>query len=97
MEEARPIPCFRCESIEKQKEWEIWKGSLECYFEAYGITDQRMTKAKLLHLGEVELQRVFRSLPGHDKVPLMAIDPLVYDLAVELLDGMGTFKQAVNM
>ncbi|XP_055605879.1 uncharacterized protein K02A2.6-like [Uranotaenia lowii] len=44
-------------------------------------------KAKLLHLGCVELQRVFRSLPGHDKVPLVAVDPRVYDLAVELLDG----------
>lgn len=90
MEEARPIPPFRCESMEKQKlsrEWESWKGSLECYFDAYSITDQRMMKAKLLHLGGVELQRVFRSLPNHDKFPVVALDPKFYDLAIDILDA----------
>lgn len=90
MEEARQIPCFRCETIEKNKlsqGWEEWKGSLECYFGAYGITDQRMMKAKLLHLGGVDLQRVFRSLPDHDKIPVVAVEPKVYDMAIELLDA----------
>lgn len=90
MEEARPIPPFRCDSIEKRKlsrEWETWKGSLQCYFEAYAITDQRMMKAKLLHLGGVELQRVFRSLPDHDKFPVVALEPKFYELAVDILDG----------
>lgn len=90
MDETRPIPPFRCESMEKQRlsrEWESWKGSLECYFDAYAITDQRMMKAKLLHLGGVELQRVFRSLPDHDKFPVVALDPKFYDLAIDVLDG----------
>lgn len=90
MDEARPIPPFRCESIEKRKlsrEWETWKGSLECYFEAYAITDQRMMKAKLLHLGGVELQRVFRSLPDHDKFPIVSLEPKFYDWAVDVLNG----------
>lgn len=90
MDEARQIPCFRCETIEKNKlpqEWEEWKGCLECYFEAYSITDQRMRKAKLLHLGGVDLQRVFRSLPDHDKIPMVAVEPRVYDLAIEQLDA----------
>lgn len=90
MDETRPIPPFRCESMEKQRlsrEWGSWKGSLECYFDAYAITDQRMMKAKLLHLGGVELQRVFRSLPDHDKFPVVALDPKFYDLAIDVLDG----------
>lgn len=90
MEEARQIPPFRCEAIEKSKlsqAWEEWKGSLECYFEAYVITDQRMMKAKLLHLGGVDLQRVFRSLPDHNKVPMVTTEPRVYDIAVQLLDA----------
>lgn len=90
MEEARQIPAFRCEIIDKNKlsrEWEAWKWSLECYFEAYGINDQKMKRAKLLHLGGVELQRIFRSFPGHAKTPLVALEPKVYDLAIELLDA----------
>ncbi|XP_062541275.1 uncharacterized protein K02A2.6-like [Armigeres subalbatus] len=46
-----------------------------------------MKRAKLLHLGGVELQRIFRSLPDHDKIPLVTTDPKVYDLAIELLDS----------
>lgn len=94
MDETRNIPPFRCELIEKNKlsrEWETWKWSLECYFEAYSIVDQKMKRAKLLHLGGVELQRIFRSLPDHAKVPLVALEPKVYDLAIELLD---TYFQA---
>lgn len=94
MEESRQIPPFRCESIEKGKlsrEWETWKWSLECYFEAYSVSDQKIKRAKLLHLGGVELQRIFRSLPEHDKTPLVALEPKVYDFAIELLD---TYFQA---
>lgn len=90
MEEARQIPPFRCEAIEKNKlsqAWEEWKGSLEFYFEAYAISDQRLMKAKLLHLGGIDLQRVFKSLPDHDKVPLVAVEPRVYDIAIQLLDA----------
>lgn len=89
MDESRHISPFRCESIEKNKlsrEWETWKWSLECYFAAYDISDQKIMRAKLLHLGGVELQRIFRSLPEHDKSPLVALEPKVYDLAIELLD-----------
>ncbi|XP_062550554.1 uncharacterized protein K02A2.6-like [Armigeres subalbatus] len=46
-----------------------------------------MKRAKLLHLGGVELQRIFRSLPDHDKTPLVTLQPKVYDLAIELLDS----------
>ena len=46
-----------------------------------------MKRAKLLHLGGVELQRVFRSLPDHAKIPLVSLEPRVYDLAIELLDA----------
>ena len=90
MEETRQIPPFRYEMIEKGKisrEWETWKWSLECYFEAFDITDQKIKRAKLLHLGGVELQRIFRSLPDHDKKPLVTLDPKVYDLAIQLLDS----------
>lgn len=90
MEEIRQIPPFRCETIEKGKisrEWESWKWSLECYFEAYGVTDQKLKRAKLLHLGGVDLQRIFRSLPDHDKTPLVTLEPKVYDLAIELFDS----------
>ena len=90
MEETRQIAPFRCDIIEKGKlsrEWETWKWSLECYFEAFNITDQKMKRAKLLHLGGVELQRVFRSLPDHDKMPLVTLNPKAYDLAIELLDS----------
>lgn len=90
MEEPRQIAPFRCDIIEKGKlsrEWETWKWSLECYFEAFDITDQKKKRAKLLHLGGVELQRVFRSLPDHAKTPLVTLNPKVYDLAIELLDS----------
>lgn len=90
MDEMRQITPFRCETIEKGKisrEWESWKWSLECYFDAYGIIDQKMKRAKLLHLGGVELQRIFRSLPDHDRTPLVTLEPKVYDLAIELLDS----------
>ncbi|XP_058811184.1 uncharacterized protein K02A2.6-like [Topomyia yanbarensis] len=90
MDESRPIPPFKCEAIEKHRlsrEWEVWKGSLECYFEAYGVEDQRMKKAKLLHLGGIDLQRIFKSLPDHNKVPMVTLEPKVYNLAIELLDG----------
>lgn len=44
-------------------------------------------RSKLLHLGGVELQRVFRSLPNHDKFPVVALDPKFYDLAIDILDA----------
>lgn len=60
---------------------------MECYFEAYAIVDQQMKRAKLLNMGGVELQRIFRSLPDHAKMPLVTLEPKVYDLAIELLDA----------
>lgn len=88
MEEMRPIPPFRCNQIETSKlakEWRAWKESLECYFAAYEITDQKVMRAKLLHLGGPALQTVFRNLKDHDHVPMVALN-WGYDAAVERLD-----------
>ncbi|XP_062713896.1 uncharacterized protein K02A2.6-like [Aedes albopictus] len=60
MDSSRAIQQFRCDDIEKHRlfnEWRVWKGALECYFEAYDIEDQRKKRAILLHLGGPQLQR----------------------------------------
>lgn len=89
MEDSRSIPPFRCNQIESNKlakEWRVWKSSLECYFEAYGITDQKVMRAKLLHLGGPALQTVFKNLKDHDHVPIVALVPKYYDVAIAKLD-----------
>lgn len=88
MEEMRPVPPFRCNQIETSKlakEWRAWKESLECYFAAYGITDQKVMRAKLLHLGGPALQTVFKNLKDHDAVPVVALN-WGFDAAIEKLD-----------
>lgn len=89
IDEARALPPFRCEEIERNqlaKEWKSWKSALEIYFEAYDVTDQRKMRAKLLHFGGKQLQRVFDSLPEKDKIPTVATTANWYDLAVDKLD-----------
>lgn len=90
MEDSRPLPQFRCEEIEKQKlfkEWKTWKGALECYFDAYGICDQKQRRAKLLHLGGPQLQRVFHNLPDRENFPLVSLERQWYDVAINALDA----------
>lgn len=89
MQDSRPIPPFHCDQIEAGKlarEWKTWKEALECYFAAYEITEQFAMRAKLLHLGGPALQRVFKNLKDREHVPLVALQPKWYDLAVERLD-----------
>ena len=77
MEESRPLPMFRCEQIESgklAKEWLEWKGALEIYFESYQITDQRLKRSKILHLGGPQLQKVFRSLEGTENFPIVLLE-----------------------
>lgn len=77
MEDARPVPQFRCEEIEKNRlynEWKIWKRALECYFDAYDIKDQKKMRAKLLHLGGPQLQRVFENLPDRENFPVVSVE-----------------------
>lgn len=90
MEDARPLPQFRCVEIEKQKlfkEWKSWKGALECYFDAYGIYDQKQRRAKLLHLGGPQLQHVFQNLPDRENFPLVSLEKQWYDVAINALDA----------
>lgn len=90
MEESRPVPPFRCNQIETNKlakEWRSWKESLECYFAAYGITEQQVMKAKLLHLGGPALQTVFKNLKDRDHMPVVSLVPKWYDVAIEKLDA----------
>lgn len=90
MDEGRPLPMFRCEQIEAAKlakEWQEWKGSLQCYFDSYNITDQKTMRAKMLHLGGPQLQKVFRSLEGTEEFPIILLEKPWYDLAVERLDA----------
>ncbi|XP_062538771.1 uncharacterized protein LOC134207062 [Armigeres subalbatus] len=87
--DIRPIAPFCCEQIERTKlarEWRSWKTSLEFYFEAHGIQEQKMKRAKMLYLGGTQLQRVFINLPDTDKVPLVAWEKRWYDTAIEKLD-----------
>ncbi|XP_055622495.1 uncharacterized protein K02A2.6-like [Toxorhynchites rutilus septentrionalis] len=90
MDESRAVPAFRCDRIETSKlarEWKVWKESLECFFAAYDITDQRVMRAKMLHMGGSALQTVFKNLEDHDHVPLVSLVPRWYDVAVEKLDA----------
>lgn len=90
MEDSRPVPQFRCDDIEKgklNKEWRIWKGALECFFDAYDVVDQKKKRAKLLHLGGPQLQRVFQNLPDREKFPLVSTEKKWYDVAISALDG----------
>lgn len=87
--DMRPIPPFLCEQIERTKlarEWKAWKGTLECYFEAHEITDQRIKRAKMLYLGGTQLQRVFSNLPDTEKFAFVALEKKWYDVALERLD-----------
>ncbi|XP_055591180.1 uncharacterized protein LOC129743226 [Uranotaenia lowii] len=87
--ESRAIPPFRCEEIARNqlsKEWKSWKSSLEVYFEAFDVVDQRKMKALLLHFGGRQLQKVFGNLPDVDKIPLVATKVNWYDLAISKLD-----------
>lgn len=89
MEESRPVPPFRCNQIETgklAKEWRSWKESLECYFAAYGIVDQQVMRAKLLHLGGPALQTVFKNLKDRDHIPVASLVPKWYDVAIDKLD-----------
>lgn len=74
------------ETSKLAKEWRSWKESLECYFAAYGITDQQVMKAKLLHLGGPALQTVFKNLKDRDHMPVVSLVPKWYDVAVDKLD-----------
>lgn len=89
MDSSRAIPPFRCNEIEKtrlHKEWQIWKRSLEYYFEAEDITDQKRKRAKLLHLGGPQLQAVFQSLPNSEKFAVVAVEKAYYDVAIQAFD-----------
>lgn len=89
MDDSRAVPPFRCDKIETSKlarEWKAWKESLECYFAAYDITDQKVMRAKMLHLGGSALQTVFKNLKDPDHVPLVAVVPRWYDAAIAKLD-----------
>lgn len=88
MEDSRAISPFRCDRIETNKlarEWKAWKESLECNFAAYDMTDQKVMRAKMLHLYDPALQTVFKNLKNNDYVPLVAIISRWYDIAVEKL------------
>lgn len=90
MEDSRPVPQFRCDDIEKNKlykEWRIWKGALECFFDAYDVVDQKKKRAKLLHLGGPQLQRVFQNLPDREKFPMVSTEKQWYDVAINALDA----------
>lgn len=90
MDESRALPMFKCEQIESSrlaKEWQEWKGTLECYFDSYQITDQKLMRAKMLHLGGPQLQRVFRSLEGTEDFPVILFVKPWYSKAVERLDA----------
>ncbi|XP_055590225.1 uncharacterized protein K02A2.6-like [Uranotaenia lowii] len=90
MEETRPLPMFRCEQIESKKlakAWQEWKGSLEYYFDSYQISDQKIMRSKMLHLGGPQLQKVFRSLDGTEDFPVVLLEKRYYDLAIERLDA----------
>ncbi|KAL1378824.1 hypothetical protein pipiens_015325 [Culex pipiens pipiens] len=90
MDESRPLPAFRCEQIEGgrlAKEWQEWKGSLQCYFDSYEITDQKLMRAKMLHLGGPQLQKVFRSLDGTEDFPEELVEKPWYDAAIDKLDA----------
>lgn len=87
--DIRAIPPFCCEQIERSRlarEWKSWKGTLECYFEAHNIQEQKIMRAKMLYLGGPQLQRVFANLPDTEKFPLVSIEKQWYDVAVERLD-----------
>ncbi|XP_055615667.1 uncharacterized protein LOC129761868 [Toxorhynchites rutilus septentrionalis] len=89
MDLSRVIPPFRCNDVEKtklHKEWEVWKRSLEYYFEAEDIIDQKKKRAKLLHLGGPQLQALFQSLPDSEKFASVAIERQYYDVAVQAFD-----------
>ncbi|XP_055633292.1 uncharacterized protein LOC129773671 [Toxorhynchites rutilus septentrionalis] len=89
MESSRAIPPFRCYEIEKtklHKEWQIWKRSLEYYFEAEDITDQKRKRAKLLHLGGPQLQAVFQSLPNSEKFAVVSLEKAYYSVAIQAFD-----------
>ncbi|XP_062550637.1 uncharacterized protein LOC134215466 [Armigeres subalbatus] len=90
IDESRALPTFRCEEIDKNqlaKEWKAWKSALEIYFDAYDVSDQRKMRAKLLHLGGKQLQRVYENLPDNNKIPLVSTKENWYDVAVEKLDA----------
>lgn len=89
MDESRPIPMFRCEQIESgklAKEWQEWKSSLQYYFDSYQIVDQKLMRAKMLHFGGPQLQKVFRTLDGTDEFPLVVMQKPWYDQAIDRLD-----------
>lgn len=89
IDDARPVPPFRCEEIERNqlaKEWKSWKSALQIYFEAYGISDQKVMRAKLLHFGGKQLQRVYENLPNVNKIPLVSTQDNWYDVAVGKFD-----------
>ncbi|XP_055525745.1 uncharacterized protein LOC129718726 [Wyeomyia smithii] len=83
--DARPVPPFRCEEIERNqlaREWKSWKSSLEFYFEAYGVSDQKVMRAKLLHFGGNQLQRVCENLPDANKIPVVSTKENWFDAAI---------------
>lgn len=113
MDESRPLPMFKCEQIESRKlanEWKEWKCALECFFDSYQITDEKMRRAKMLHLGGPQLQKVFRSLEGTEDFPIVLLEKPWYSRAVECLDAffkprrqevlerhkLRTMKQGIN-
>ncbi|XP_055527538.1 uncharacterized protein K02A2.6-like [Wyeomyia smithii] len=81
---------FRCEEIESgklAKEWQAWKNSLKYFFEASQVSNQKIMRSKMLHLGGPQLQKVFSSLEGTDDFPSVVLEKRWYDLAIERLDA----------
>ncbi|XP_055618740.1 uncharacterized protein LOC129763570 [Toxorhynchites rutilus septentrionalis] len=90
MDESRPLSMFRCEQIESSKlakEWMEWKLALEYYFDSYQITDQKLMRSKMLHLGGPQLQKVFRNLEGTEDFPMVLLEKPWYNHAVNKLDS----------
>lgn len=90
MDSSRAICQFRCNEIDKtklHKEWDVWKTSLEYYFEAEEIVDQKKKRAKLLHLGGPQLQSLFQSLPDREKYSYVTPEKQYYDVAIRAFDN----------
>ncbi|XP_055640002.1 uncharacterized protein K02A2.6-like isoform X1 [Toxorhynchites rutilus septentrionalis] len=89
MEQSRVLPPFKRSDIDKgklQREWVIWKRSLECYFESEDISDQKKKRSKLLHFGGPQLQALFQNLPDVEKFSYVTPEKQYYNVAIQAFD-----------
>lgn len=78
----KPFLCNSMDPARLRVSWEKWKRAFQIYASAEKITDKKVLKNKLLHLGGLELQDVFFANPVEDDEDAEKLNHTKWQLSV---------------